>query len=183
MKNALQKSDIEGFKKDYNNLNTSITWKDLDDVIDNNLNLHGIIKLSKSLQSTKDFTGIDMRQDFLLGILKARIKQFNYEKENEIKKEKETKPDKIKYTDEKAITAFLRTYRNKESQILRFIAYFEDTSSINNIAEFSTMEDEVYMGMFTKAGQLRAHVKHLLKDMFDCGCWIEVEEAHYEGSH
>lgn len=92
---------------------------------------------------------------------------------------------KMKYTSEKQIINFFETYRNKETKLLRLVAYFEDvdeTPSINNIAEFETLESDTLMGIFTK-NDIRAWVKRLIKDMFDCGCWIEVEEANYEGHH
>lgn len=100
---------------------------------------------------------------------------YDEQKKNEAKEQQNRK-----YSSEKEITAFLRTYRDKGKKVLRLIAYFskdEDHSEINNIAEFSTKEDGYQIGMFTKGGQLRAHVKHMLKSMFDSGCWIEVEEV------
>jgi len=91
----------------------------------------------------------------------------------------------IKYTSEKELVKFFETFRNKETKLLRLIAYFEDENGetlINNIAEFDTIENEDSQGIFTKNG-IRAWVNHLIKDMFDCGCWIEITEANYEGYH
>jgi hypothetical protein len=89
----------------------------------------------------------------------------------------------IKYTSKKELVKFFETFRNKETKLLRVIAYFEDENKqtlINNIAEFDTIENEVSEGIFTKSG-IRAWVNHLITDMFDCGCWIEVEKPDYNG--
>jgi hypothetical protein len=107
---------------------------------------------------------------------------YNRIKENNNKGEMKME---TKYTSEKEIVKFFETFRNKETKLLRLIAYFKDENgetSINNIAEFDTIENEVSEGIFTKNG-IRAWVKHLIIDMFDCGCWIEAEEANYEGHH
>jgi len=56
----------------------SKTWGELEDNIKENLTPSDILKLSESMDIVKKFTGLDMRQDFLLGILKAVIKYNGY---------------------------------------------------------------------------------------------------------
>ena len=53
--------------------------------------------------------------------------------------------------------------------------------TLNDIAEFTTIEDKYTMGMLTKAGQLRAHVKRFITKAFNQKCWIEIEEPDYSG--
>jgi len=64
------------FKEDYIK---SKVWADLDTAIDNNLVPSEIAKLMSSLETVKEYTGIDMRQDFLLGVLKGRFPNLDKE--------------------------------------------------------------------------------------------------------
>jgi hypothetical protein len=82
-----------------------------------------------------------------------------------------------KYTSKEELVKFFETFRNKETKLLRVIAYFSkdnDYAEINDIAEFDTIESDIAQGIFTKSG-IKAWVKHLITDMIDYGCWIEVE--------
>lgn len=48
-------------------------WADLDDLV-KQLDLPGARVLCDSLQTVKDYTGLDMRQEFLLGVLNSMLK-------------------------------------------------------------------------------------------------------------
>ena len=49
------------------------TWADLDELIDQ-LAYHNQSELREALQTVKTFTGLDMRQEFLLGILRGKLR-------------------------------------------------------------------------------------------------------------
>jgi hypothetical protein len=49
------------------------TWADMEKVLDT-LSDNAQIELMNSLQIVKNMTGLDMRQDFMLGLLKSMVK-------------------------------------------------------------------------------------------------------------
>jgi len=63
---ALKPDFIKAYSK-------SKTWADLDNAIDKNLKPSEMVNLRSALEVVKEYVGIDMRQDFLLGILSSRI--------------------------------------------------------------------------------------------------------------
>lgn len=60
------------FKEQYERAKT---WKDLDEVLTNNIKSKEEAKqLKDAMQTVRDTTGLDMRQDFMFGILKGMIR-------------------------------------------------------------------------------------------------------------
>ena len=65
---------METFKTAYSKAKT---WGDLDNAIKETLTPSKMISLRDSLRIVKISTGLDMRQDFFLGILESYIKYNN----------------------------------------------------------------------------------------------------------
>ena len=61
---------MSGFKQAYIQAET---WAGLENAIKKYLHRHDAENLVKSLETVKKLTGIDMRQDFLLGMLKSML--------------------------------------------------------------------------------------------------------------
>ncbi len=61
----------EKFKEAYNK---GKVWADLDRAIEDHLGAYGVARLRRGLEVVKLYTGLDMRQDFLLGLLRSIMK-------------------------------------------------------------------------------------------------------------
>lgn len=70
VQDAIAKGGREGFQEGYR---TAKTWAELEEVIKHTLSAIDIRDLIDGLKQVKFFTGLDMRQDFLLGLLKSLL--------------------------------------------------------------------------------------------------------------